>query len=113
MKRMLVLSMAMIMGAAASVASAAPSGTHGPISRRERCSLLDHQLTRAIALNHKTGRLTAARALRKKARRFCATRREAQGLRMYADALKSLGVTPLDPERARPTATIQSKEKRK
>ncbi len=38
-----------------------------------------------------------AKALQKKANRYCAARKQAQGIRMLANALKLLGVTPVDP----------------
>ena len=54
-----------------------------------------------------------ARALQSKARQLCATRREAQGMRTYADALKLLGVRPIDDRRMRAKPVPQSKEKRR
>lgn len=113
MKRMLVISMALIMGVANAAASTASSKDHVQISRHERCSLLDRQLTRALNSKHAEGHAGTARTLRRKARHFCASRREAQGIRSYADALKLLGIVPIDSVRTRPHKPIQSKEKRK
>ena len=41
--------------------------------------------------------VTAAKALQRKGNRFCASKKQAQGIRMLANALKLLGVTPIDP----------------
>jgi hypothetical protein len=67
-----------------------------PITRIERCDALQHQLDRAIIQHARAKRTTQARALRKKAEKFCAGKSQAQGIRTYATALKLLGVKPID-----------------
>ena len=67
------------------------------ITRSERCSRLSHQVDEALETHAKAMQVTAAKALQRKADRFCASKRQAQGIRMLANALKLLGVAPVDP----------------
>lgn len=67
-----------------------------PITRIERCDALQRQLDHAIIQHARAKRTTQARALRKKAEKFCAGKSQAQGIRTYATALKMLGVKPID-----------------
>ena len=68
------------------------------ITRAERCSNLSHQVDKALETHATATRVAAAKALHKKANRFCANKKQAQGIRMLANALKLLGVAPLDPD---------------
>jgi len=85
----------------ASLAVAAPGQSHpaaGP-TRSELCNRLSRQVDEAIETHAKATQAAAARALQKKGTRYCADRKQAQGIRMFANALKLLGVTPVDPDR--------------
>jgi len=66
------------------------------ITRVQRCEDLQRQLSHAISQHAKAKRAAEARALQKKAQRYCAGKRQAQGIRAYAQALKLLGVQPID-----------------
>ncbi|BCG93286.1 hypothetical protein [Mesorhizobium sp. 131-2-1] len=68
-----------------------------PITRAERCSDLSHQVDEALETHAAATQVTAAKALQRKGNRFCANKKQAQGIRMLANALKLLGVTPIDP----------------
>jgi hypothetical protein len=68
-----------------------------PITRTERCSNLSRQLDEALESHATATQVTAARALQRKGNRYCANKKQAQGIRMLANALKLLGVTPTDP----------------
>mgnify|MGYP001081883252 CR=1 FL=1 len=68
-----------------------------PISRSERCSRLSRQVDEAIEKHAKAMQVTEAKALQRKANRFCAAKKQAQGIRLLANALKVLGVAPVDP----------------
>jgi hypothetical protein len=72
------------------------TATKAPITRIERCGALQQQLDHAIAQHARGKRASQARALRKKAEKFCAGKSQAQGIRTYATALKLLGVKPID-----------------
>ena len=67
------------------------------ITRSERCSNLSRQVDEAIETHAAATQVTAAKALQRKGNRFCANKKQAQGIRMLANALKLLGVTPIDP----------------
>ena len=45
------------------------------------------------------GIVAAAKALQKRGTRYCAEKKQAQGIRMFANALKLLGVAPADQDR--------------
>ena len=67
------------------------------VTRSERCSRLSRQVDEAIENHAKAMQVTEAKALQRKANRFCADRKQAQGIRTLANALKLLGVSPVDP----------------
>jgi hypothetical protein len=95
--RRLVAGIAVVLAGMATTALAAGHGaTKMPITRVERCNALQQQLDRAIIQHARAKRATQARALRKKAEKFCAGKSQAQGIRAYATALKLLGVKPID-----------------
>lgn len=64
------------------------------ITRSERCDRLRQQVQTALSGHVDTGQARQAAALQKKGNKFCASKRQAQGLRTYAKALKLLGVKP-------------------
>ena len=75
-----------------SLVTAAAAETHA-----KACSRLSRQLDEAIETHAKAVQAAEAKALQKKASRYCAARKQAQGIRMLANALKLLGVPPVDP----------------
>jgi hypothetical protein len=103
MRVIAVASMGVLLGV--SLAVAAP--THAPAqlhpkagsSRSELCNRLSRQVDGAIETHAKAAQVAAARALQKKGTRYCAERKQAQGIRMFANALKLLGVTPVASDR--------------
>ncbi|AZO51335.1 MAG: hypothetical protein EOS54_14805 [Mesorhizobium sp.] len=91
-----------LMGALLSIslvtaAVAASNAKVTPITRAERCSDLSRQVDEALETHAAATQVTAAKALQRKGNRFCANKKQAQGIRMLANALKLLGVTPIDP----------------
>ncbi|MER8432826.1 hypothetical protein [Mesorhizobium caraganae] len=78
-------------------AVAASSAKVTPITRSERCIDLNRQVDEALETHAAATQVTAAKALQRKGNRFCANKKQAQGIRMLANALKLLGVTPIDP----------------
>ncbi|RUW62044.1 hypothetical protein [Mesorhizobium sp. M7A.F.Ca.US.008.03.1.1] len=68
-----------------------------PTTRSERCANLSHQFDEALETHATATQVTAAKALQRKGNRYCAAKKQAQGIRMLANALKLLGVTPNDP----------------
>ena len=68
------------------------------ITRAERCSNLSRQVDEALKTHATATQVTAAKALQRKGNRFCANKKQAQGIRMLANALKLLGVTQIDPD---------------
>ncbi|MER8862489.1 hypothetical protein NKI19_02055 [Mesorhizobium sp. M0751] len=66
-------------------------------TRSERCIDLNRQFDEALETHAAATQVTAAKALQRKGNRFCANKKQAQGIRMLANALKLLGVTPIDP----------------
>lgn len=68
-----------------------------PLTRTERCTDLNRQVDEALETHAAATQVTAAKALQRKGNRFCAAKKQAQGIRMLANALKLLGVTPIDP----------------
>lgn len=87
-----LLSMSLI-----TAAVAASTAKVAPITRAERCSDLSRQVDEALETHAAATQVTAAKALQRKGNRFCANKKQAQGIRMLANALKLLGVTPIDP----------------
>lgn len=85
----------------ATIGQAAVAGT----TREEECRLLQRQLQHELLVTHaKARRAAEARALQGKAIKLCASSRKAQGIRTFADALKLLGVRPIDQDRQGPKA---------
>ena len=68
-----------------------------PTTRAERCANLSRQFDEALETHATATQVTAAKALQRKGNRYCAAKKQAQGIRMLANALKLLGVTPNDP----------------
>ena len=66
-------------------------------TRSERCANLSRQFDEALETHATATQVTAAKALQRKGNRYCAAKKQAQGIRMLANALKLLGVTPNDP----------------
>jgi len=89
----------MLVATSFAVAASVPSHVKASLTRSELCSRLSRQVDEAIETHAKAGQAAAAKALQKKAIRYCADRKQAQGIRMFADAMKLLGVTPVDPDR--------------
>jgi hypothetical protein len=87
----------MVIGMSIAVVAAGPSDAKLAMTRSERCSRLSRQLDEAIETHAKAMQVSEARGLQKKANRYCADKKQAQGIRMLANALKLLGVTPTDP----------------
>jgi hypothetical protein len=92
-----------LMGALLSIslvtaAVAASNAKVTPTTRAERCSDLNRQVDEALETHAAATQVTAAKALQRKGNRFCANKKQAQGIRMLANALKLLGVTPIDPD---------------
>ena len=90
-----------LMGALFSIslvtAAVEQSDAKAAITRSERCSSLSAQFDEALETHATATQVTAAKALQRKGNRFCANKKQAQGIRMLANALKLLGVTPIDP----------------
>lgn len=72
------------------------SDAEAAITRSERCSRLSRQLDEAIENHAQAVQVAQAKTLQKKATRYCADHKQAQGIRTFANALKLLGVTPDD-----------------
>ncbi|RRH94836.1 hypothetical protein EH240_26500 [Mesorhizobium tamadayense] len=81
-------------------------------TRTERCANLNRQVDEALKTHAAATQVAAAKALQRKGNRFCAKKKEAQGIRMLANALKLLGVTPIDPDAVTPKTDLLSKEKK-
>lgn len=92
--------MAVLAGASLVVFSVAQLAAQAAVTRSEYCNRLGLQLDGAIQTQAQPGasasEIAEATALQDKANRFCAERKQAQGIRTYANALKLLGVTPVD-----------------
>ncbi|RUX05475.1 hypothetical protein EOA30_12195 [Mesorhizobium sp. M8A.F.Ca.ET.059.01.1.1] len=101
-----LLSMSLI-----AAATAAPDPQVAPVGRAERCANLNRQVEEALETHATATQVTAAKALQRKGNRYCANKKEAQGIRILADALKLLGMTPIDPDVGTPT-DLHSKEKK-
>lgn len=89
---MIVLLAALSLGAA----SAQPLAK-GTTSRIDQCNRLQQQFAHEITEHAEAKRAADAKALQRKAAKFCAGKRQAQGIRAYATALKMLGVQPIEP----------------
>ena len=113
MKRLMVPAMVATIVTVSAAAAPAPSHSKHFVSRIEHCSQLDRQLATVLNKKRTVRHAAEARELQGKARQLCASRREAQGIRTYADALKLLGVRPIDDRRMRPKPVPKSKETQK
>lgn len=80
------------------------------LTRAERCSYLSRQVDEALETHAAATQITTAKALQRKGNRFCANKKQAQGIRMLANALKLLGVTPIDPDAVTPKTDLYDKE---
>lgn len=90
-----LLSISLITAAAG---ASSPAKVAPPLTRTERCINLSRQVDEALETHAAATQVTAAKALQRKGDRFCANKKQAQGIRMLANALKLLGVTPVDPD---------------
>ena len=61
-----------------------------------RCAILQEQLTKELKVHTESRNPASAAAMGAKAKRLCASGKQAQGLRTYAKALQLLGVQPID-----------------
>ncbi|QPC91938.1 hypothetical protein [Mesorhizobium sp. INR15] len=86
--------MAALLGMSLAISAVGPSQAKDAITRSEFCSRLSLQLDEAIETKAQTAQVVEATALQKEAARFCAERKQAQGIRTLANALKLLGVAP-------------------
>ncbi|MBN9136008.1 MAG: hypothetical protein J0I92_08170 [Phyllobacterium sp.] len=91
-------------------ATGASSTKVTPLTRTERCANLSRQVDEALETHAAATQVTAAKALQRKGDRFCANKKQAQGIRMLANALKLLGVTPIDPDQWHSTPDPHKKE---
>ncbi len=64
-------------------------------TRTELCGKLQLQTQHAITEHAEAKRAAKAKALQRQATQFCASNKQAQGIRAYAQALKLLGVQPI------------------
>jgi hypothetical protein len=95
MRRVLIVCAVGIVTSALTATASVPSGAKVTLTPAERCGRLSHQVDQAI--NGTAARQVAeARTLQKRAIRFCARKKTAQGIRTLAKALKLLGVEPTD-----------------
>ena len=90
--------MGAVLGVSLVTAAVEQSDAKVAITRSERCSNLSHQFDDALKTHATATQITAAKALQKRGNRYCANKKEAEGIRMLANALKLLGVTPIDPD---------------
>jgi FKBP-type peptidyl-prolyl cis-trans isomerase len=98
MQRFSISLMGALLGISLVTAMVGVSDAKVAITRAERCSNLSRQVDEALETHATATQVTAAKALQKKGNRFCANKKQAQGIRMLANALKLLGVTPIDPD---------------
>lgn len=98
MQRISISSTGALLGISLVTAVVGVSDAKVAITRADRCSNLSRQVDDALETHATATQVTAAKALQKKGNRFCANKKQAQGIRMLADALKLLGVTPIDPD---------------
>jgi len=68
------------------------------LTRTERCNLLQTQLADQLKAHAKSSNTSAAAGMETKAKKLCASGKQAQGIRLLAIALRHLGVQPLDPK---------------
>lgn len=74
----------------------AQSKATGQTTRTGRCTILQKQLAEQIEHHAGSPHSAGAAALGVKAKKLCASDKQAQGLRAYVKALQLLGVQPVD-----------------
>lgn len=67
-------------------------------TRSQRCNTLQDQLSDQLKAHAGSHGSSAAAVMGAKAKKLCASGKQAQGLRTYAKALQLLGVQPIDPK---------------
>lgn len=67
-------------------------------TRAGRCSILQSQLAEQIKNHAGSSRSAKTATMGARAKKLCASGKQAQGLRAYAKALQLLGVQPIDPK---------------
>lgn len=97
MQRVSISLMGVLFGISLATAEVEQSDAKVAITRTDRCSDLDHQFADALKTHATATQVTTAKALQRRGNRYCANKKQAQGIRMLANALKLLGVTPNDP----------------
>ncbi len=97
MQRFSISLMGALLGISLITVSVGQSDAKVALTRSERCTNLSHQFDEALETHATATQVTAAKALQRRGNRFCANKKQAQGIRMLANALKLLGVTPNDP----------------
>jgi uncharacterized small protein (DUF1192 family) len=97
MQRISISLMGALLGISLATAAVGETDAKVAITRAERCSNLSRQVDEALETHATAAQVTAAKALQRKGNRYCANKKQAQGIRMLANALKLLGVTPIDP----------------
>ncbi|NGN44254.1 hypothetical protein G6N74_24595 [Mesorhizobium sp. CGMCC 1.15528] len=97
MRKLVTSSMIVLLSAFSLGAATEQPMAKSPVTRTDRCNSLQQQYANAITNHAEAKRATEAKALQKKATKFCAGKEQAQGIRAYATALKMLGVQPVDP----------------
>ena len=96
MQRFSISLMSALLGISLVMAAVGESNAKVAITRSERCTNLSHQVDDALKTHATATQVTAAKALQRRGNHYCANKKQAQGSRMLANALKLLGVTPLD-----------------
>ena len=96
MRNILTISTIVLTGAIVSIAPIEQSMAAETLTRTELCGKLQQQVQHAITEHAEAKRAAKAKALQKTGTRFCASNKQAQGIRSYAQALKLLGVQPVD-----------------
>lgn len=97
MQRVVTSSTIVLLAALSLGASAGQPLAKATTPRIEQCNRLQQQFSHAITEHAEAKRAAEAKALQRKAAKFCAGKRQAQGIRAYATALKMLGVQPIEP----------------
>jgi outer membrane murein-binding lipoprotein Lpp len=96
MQRFWIIVMGALISMSLITAVGASNAKVTPLTRSELCSNLSHQFDEALETHATATQVTAAKALQRKGNRYCASKKQAQGIRMLANALKLLGVAPVD-----------------
>jgi uncharacterized membrane protein YraQ (UPF0718 family) len=96
MRNILTISTIVLTGAIVSIAPIEQSMAAETLTRTELGGKLQQQVQHAMTEHAEAKRAAKAKALQKTGTRFCASNKQAQGIRSYAQALKLLGVQPVD-----------------